>query len=255
MSAQRAESSPWIRRFFPAPDARTRLVCLPHAGGSAPYFLSVARALAPGVDVLAVQYPGRQDRRTEPGIDDIGALADHVARALAAWSDKPLTIFGHSMGATIGFELARRLPPDVPLLGLVASGRSAPSCVRAEQVHRYDDAKLLDEIRAMSGTDAQVFDDDEIVRMIMPALRVDYRAVETYRCEPGVRIGVPITVLTGDADPRTSLEQARAWEGHTDGEFDLQVFPGGHFYLNDQPAAVLAAITDRIARWSRACVG
>lgn len=255
MSGNPTDSSPWIRRFVPSPHARTRLLCLPHAGGSAPFFLPVARALAPDVDVLAVQYPGRQDRRAEPGVDDIGVLADHVAREARRWADTPLAIFGHSMGATLGFEVARRLAPDVPLLGLVASGRSAPSCVRVEQVHRYDDTQLLGEIRSLAGTDTQVFDDDEIVRMILPALRVDYRAVETYRCEPGARIAAPITVLTGDADPRTSLEQARAWEGHTDGEFELRVFPGGHFYLNDQPAAVLAAVVDRIAHWSRAGVG
>ncbi|MEY9893890.1 surfactin synthase thioesterase subunit [Catenulispora sp. MAP12-49] len=56
----------WIRRYHPSPDAPVRLLCLPHAGGSASFFRAVSQALAPKVEVLAVQYPGRQDRRGEP---------------------------------------------------------------------------------------------------------------------------------------------------------------------------------------------
>jgi len=244
------QMSPWIRRFHPAPEAPTRLVCFAHAGGSAPFFFPVSRALTPDLDVLAIQYPGRQDRRNEPCLDSIPELADHIARELRAWTDKPLTLFGHSMGASVAFEVARRLPEEATLLGVVASGRSAPSIVRAERVHEGDDEKILEELRNLSGTDAQLLGDEDIVRMILPALRADYKAVETYVCEPvDATIAAPITVMTGDDDPRTSLEQAKAWSRHTDAEFDLKVFPGGHFYLNDNPTAIIAALADQVAAW------
>src|SRR5438093_882622 len=96
----------WIRRFQPLPDARARLLCLPHAGGSASFFLPVAHALAPDVEVLAVQYPGRQDRRGEDCVDNVPEFADRLLDALAGWLDRPLALFGHSMGALVGFELA-----------------------------------------------------------------------------------------------------------------------------------------------------
>src|ERR1700712_4687720 len=114
----------WIRRFHESPGASARLVCFPHAGGAATYFYPLSRTLAPSIEALAVQYPGRQDRRAEPCVDDIHELADLVAPALLEWADRPLALFGHSMGATLAFEVAGRLEKaGVRPAGLFVSGR------------------------------------------------------------------------------------------------------------------------------------
>jgi pyochelin biosynthetic protein PchC len=76
----------WIRAPRRGPRAESRLVCFPHAGGSAGYFRPLALrfdADAPGVDVLAAQHPGRQDRFREPVVTDIGRLADRLTDVLA----------------------------------------------------------------------------------------------------------------------------------------------------------------------------
>lgn len=244
-----AESDEWIRRYRPAPGAAIRLVCLPHAGGSASFFLPVSAALSPAIDVLAVQYPGRQDRLREPMIDDLGDLADAVVTALTPWLDRPFAFFGHSMGATLAFEVTRRLEQGAgpAPLHLFASGRRAPSRHRDENVHLGGDDRIIAELTELSGTDTRVLGEEEMLRMVLPAIRNDYRATETYRYRPGPPLSCPITVLTGDADPKTSLEEAEAWRDHTTGPFDLRVYPGGHFYLADHQSEVLDAITDRLA--------
>jgi surfactin synthase thioesterase subunit len=242
------ESDEWIRRYRPAPGAAIRLVCLPHAGGSASFFLPVAAALSPDVDVLAVQYPGRQDRRHDPMIDDLGDLADAVVTALKPWLDRPFAFFGHSMGATLAFEVTRRLEQGAgpAPLHLFASGRRAPSRHRDENVHLGGDDRLIAELTELSGTDTRVLGEEEMLRLVLPAIRNDYRATETYRYRPGPPLSCPITVLTGDADPKTSLDEAEAWREQTTGSFDLRVYPGGHFYLADHQSEVLGAITDRL---------
>jgi surfactin synthase thioesterase subunit len=233
----------WIRRFHPAPDAAHRLVCFPHAGGSASFYFPVARALAPDVDVLAIQYPGRQDRRHEPCVDSVHGLADALTEELRGWFDRPVTFFGHSMGASVAFETARRLQARGTVLhGLFASGRRAPSAVRDERVHLLDDDGLIDDITRLSGTDTQVLGDPEILRMILPSIRADYRAAETYRYTPGPTLSCPLLALTGDDDPQVTPAEARAWGEHTSGAFEMKVFPGGHFYLNSQAAQVMAAL-------------
>ena len=233
----------WIRRYHPRPDAGHRVVCFPHAGGAATYFHSFSSAMPPEVEVLAVQYPGRQERRLEPMVDDLAELADLVVPSLVDRADRPLTLFGHSMGATLAFEVARGLEQrGIRPAGLVVSGRRAPSCHRDETTYRKDDHELLRAVADLGGTGAQLLHDEELVAMVLPAIRNDYRAAETYRYRPGPDLRCPVAVLIGDRDPKVTLVEARAWAGHTTGEMSLRVFPGGHFYLDEHRHDVVNAI-------------
>ncbi|MCX4669941.1 alpha/beta fold hydrolase [Streptomyces sp. NBC_01381] len=244
------ETGPWIRRYRPAPNARARLLCLPHAGGSAPFYLPFARSIGPEVEVLAVQYPGRHDRFDEPGVDSIGGLADALLAEALPYGDRPLAIFGHSMGAMIAFELALRLEEKGagPLV-VFASGRRAPSRRRADDspVHLRDEEGLIAELRALNGTDTRVFEDKDLLRMALPAIRNDYKAAETYRYVPGPPLAAPVRGHVGDDDPRATLDEVRSWSEHTDGGFELRTYPGGHFYLSDQMQVVAAAVREQIS--------
>ncbi|SEE11239.1 Surfactin synthase thioesterase subunit [Streptomyces misionensis] len=235
----------WVRRFHPRPDARVRLVCLPHAGGSASFYFPVSRSTPDDIEVLCVQYPGRQDRRDEPLLDSVPALADRVCEALLPWTDRPLALFGHSMGASLAYEIARRLERErgITLAALFASGRRAPSVHREETVHLRDDDGLVAEMRGLSGTDPQLLGDEEVLRMILPAIRADYRAAETYAWVPGPPLSCPVTCLVGDDDPKVTVPEAAAWSEHTEGPFTLEVFPGGHFFLARHQPEIIRLMT------------
>lgn len=254
MSGKATSGDLWIRQFHPAAEGAPALVCLPHAGGSASFFFPVSKALSPRIRVLAVQYPGRQDRRLEPCIRDIGVLADRICEALgpSTTSGAP-ALFGHSMGATLGFEVAWRLQQRANLVvpHLFASGRRAPSTRRDERVHERDDAGLIEELRLLDGTELGLLADPETRDMVLPAIRGDYTAIETYRPSPGAVLSGPVTVLTGDRDPKTTLDEARAWAAHTTGTFDLKVYPGGHFFLLRHVPAVLGLISETLAPTGR----
>lgn len=242
------DSNLWIRRYHPAPQSKVRLVCLPHAGGSASFYFPVSRALSPSVEVLAVQYPGRQDRRSEPCIDDLPTLARHVLGALDGWLDRPIALFGHSMGATVGFELACMLEQErgLPVAWLFASARRAPSMQRTERIHLENDAGLIAELRRLSGTDGSVLGDEEMLQMVLPATRADYRAAEMYEYKARPSLTCPITVFVGDDDPKVTVDEARAWRDHTTGAFEFQVFDGGHFYLTSHQSKVLKLMADQL---------
>ncbi|MET8681780.1 alpha/beta fold hydrolase [Streptomyces sp. NPDC004647] len=250
MTANITETSPWIRRYSPAANARARLLCLPHAGGSASFYLPFSRSFGPDVDVLTVQYPGRQDRRNEPCIDSITGLADALVDEVLPWADRPLAIFGHSMGAMIAFELALRLEQQGarPLV-VFASGRRAPSRRRenAAPVHLRDETGMVAELRSLSGTDARVFEDEELLRMALPAIRSDYKAAETYRYVAGPRLAAPVHAHVGTDDPKVTLDEVGSWAEHTDGGFELHTHPGGHFYLTDQMSSVAVAVSRQIS--------
>ncbi|WP_055529795.1 thioesterase II family protein [Streptomyces graminilatus] len=250
MTAHSGDTDQWIRRYHPAPDSEVRLLCLPHAGGSASFYFPVSQALAPRVEVLSVQYPGRQDRRLEPCVESIPELADHLLPlVLDGFTDRPLAVFGHSMGASLAFELAGLLEQaGVAPVMVFASGRRAPSRFRVEEdVHTRGDEALLDEIKRLAGTDTRVLGDDEVLRMVLPAIRSDYRAAELYRPQRIRRLSCPVTAVVGDSDPKAPLDDVRAWQEHTTGEFSMEVYPGGHFYLTDQAPRLIQRIADTLS--------
>lgn len=247
MGKPKATESAWIRRLQPSVADR-RIVCFPHAGGAATAYVPLARALADTADVVALQYPGRQDRRTEACLDDVDSLVAAIVAVLdgdGGLDDRPYAFFGHSMGAIVAFEVALRLAQ--PPLCLFASGRRAPSTVRDERVHLGGDPSLLQEVRRLGGTPAVLLDDVEVQEMLLPALRGDYRAIETYRWRPGPPLDCPIRALVGDADPLTTAAEAAAWSAHTRAGFTLHTFPGRHFYVVDQVPAVASLIAGVLA--------
>jgi surfactin synthase thioesterase subunit len=239
MSQTSSDDNLWCRRYRPAKEPTARLVCLPHAGGSAPFFRPVAMALDPAIDVVSVQYPGRQDRRAEKPISSMAELADRLHGVLSRQPALPLALFGHSMGAVLAFELARLFEAaGTAPATLVVSGRRAPSTHRDEAVHLLDDEGILNELRRMDGTAVLILNDEDMMRAALPALRADYLATETYQCAPDASVSCPIIAMTGDADPKTSVPETEAWSRHTSSSFDLRVYPGGHFFLADNAAEI-----------------
>lgn len=244
-------TDPWIRRFHQAGEGAPRLVCLPHAGGAAGYYLPLSQALSPGLEVSAIQYPGRQDRFGEPCVEDVLKLAEEIFQRLRKQADRPPALFGHSMGATVAYEVARRLENDgIAVAHLFVSAARGPACERTERVHLMDDDGILAEMRRQGGTDAALLRDKDLMRLVLGTIRGDYRAIETYR-HTGGPVECPVTALAGDGDRSTTLDAARSWEGHTRGPFELRVFSGGHFYLNDHLDGVAGVIRSALSPEAR----
>jgi len=244
MTGAYVQGDQWVRVFRPNESAERRVFFLPHAGGSATYFHPFSLALPPSIEGLAVQYPGRQDRRTEACVNDLHVLAEMAYDALLPWLDRPFAVFGHSMGASLGFEVARRLEAaGRPPVALFVSGRRAPSRFRGEQTYRLADRELIRSLQRLQGTDARLFEDEEIVQMILPALRGDYTAAETYQVRPGPPLQAPIVVLTGRQDDQVTPEEAQAWQQHTTSAFRVRTFEGGHFFLAERVLAIVDEIS------------
>lgn len=237
------QRSAWIRNFTPAPAAPLRLVCFPHAGGSASYYFPLSRALSPEFDVFALQYPGRQDRYKEPFVETIDEMAEQITAELAAVPAGPVAFFGHSMGAVLAFEVTRRLEAAqgrAPVT-IFASGSRAPSRYGDEREHK-DDRDLVDVMRQLGGTDPRVLENKEMLETFLPAFRNDYRALQAYHRGTDIGIGAPVVVMTATDDPKTSVADASAWHEHTSAGGTVHTFSGGHFYLEKQPQQVIDVI-------------
>ncbi|GEM32527.1 thioesterase [Nocardia neocaledoniensis NBRC 108232] len=244
----------WLRRLSPTPrDGAHTVFCFPHAGGSALSFGPLAKSLGADYDVLAVQYPGRQDRRQEPLVGTIPDLVDGLLPDLkdAAASAGDFSVFGHSMGSVVAFEACRRLERDLGVSArvLFASGRRAPSAaLPALRMHQLSDRALCDHLLQFGGTPAALLAEPEFRELILAVVRNDYRAIETYECEPDARVDSPLVALAGDRDPDVSSAQLTGWGAHTSGSFSTTTFPGGHFFIDANGEAVAQLIREHCAR-------
>jgi surfactin synthase thioesterase subunit len=199
---------------------------------------------------VAVRYPGRLDRLSEPCVEDMGELADAVTDALVPLLDRPLSLFGHSMGSSVAYEVARRLetrhgftPSQV-----FVSGRLAPHVAQHddEDFDGSTDDALVASVRELGNGDGGAFDIPELREFILPALRADYRLINSYRPTNLVKIAAPLVGYAGLSDPGCPIDGMKAWSELTLGGFELRVFPGDHFFLVPERAAVLADLVPRL---------
>lgn len=240
-----------FRRFVPRPRARTRLYCFPHAGGSASAFHSWARLLPETVELIAVQYPGRQDRYRDPMPESIPELADEIVRGMETPFDRPTAFFGHSMGAVVAFEAARRLQPRFPspLAALFVSACKAPA-ERAPRGLSFEEDELRAYLRGLGGEGARALEEDEeLWRIAYPVLSGDLRAIDKYEYTGGAPLTCPLVVLGGDRDPSVAPADLELWKDYAIGGAEVHVVDGGHFYFDEslpRTTGILAAKLEQL---------
>lgn len=236
----------WLPFRRPNPAARMRLICLPFAGGGATAFRPWADGLPLTVDLCAVQPPGRETRFREPAYTDLRRYVAAVGDTLETLPELPLTLYGHSMGAVAAFELARemrRRGRGGPAR-LVVSGRAGPDQPpRRPPLHMMPDREFRSELKSLGGTPAAVIDNDDLMIALLPTLRADFAAHETYRYVEEPPLECPILALAGAEDPIAPPETVEQWRQHARAGFDIRVLPGDHFFIQTQRPLLLRLLT------------
>jgi medium-chain acyl-[acyl-carrier-protein] hydrolase len=224
------------------PSARLRLFCFPYAGGGATIYSPWGRMLAPDVEVVAVQPPGREGRLSERAIPDMEELVAALHRELLPHFDKPFAFYGHSNGGLMAFELARTLRRTAGPMPrhIFVGGRPAPQVrVDEEEIHSLPHDQFVAALRRYAGTPEEILQNAEIMELIMPLLRADFALGETYAYADEPPLDVPITAYHGVRDNEVTPEQIEAWREQTSAAFSFKTFPGDHFFINGDRAQVL----------------
>ncbi|UVL87385.1 thioesterase II family protein [Pseudomonas sichuanensis] len=224
------------------------LLCLPYSGASAMVYSRWRRKLPAWLQVRPVELPGRGARLGEALHTDMQALARQLASEQRLAANTPYALLGHSLGALVAFELAHELQAlgCPPPLALFACGTAAPT--RRED---YDganwrepksDEALLAELRKLGGTPEEVLANEELMSLTLPVVRADFLLCGRYAYRQRAPLHCPLHVLGGDTD-RANAEQLQAWRRESQGEFSLEMFPGGHFFIHEHEDRVLGALT------------
>jgi medium-chain acyl-[acyl-carrier-protein] hydrolase len=240
---------PWIICPKPHPDARMRLFCFPYAGGSASAFRLWAPHIPPTIELCAVQLPGRETRLREPRFNRLAPLTRVLADVLASRFDRPFAFFGHSMGALIGFELARELRRQGQhnLKALFVSARSAPQLPGRERpAYMLPEAEFIARLREYDGTPEAILREPDLLQIVIPLLRDDLAINEAYSYAEEPPLDLPIAAFGGLDDLIVDEISIRAWGQQTSSGFTLRMFPGNHWFLNRAPAAIVQTIVQQL---------
>jgi surfactin synthase thioesterase subunit len=219
------------------------LFCLPYAGGGASVFFDWPQRVPPSIEICGIQLPGRENRIWEEPCRDAVSLARELLRILAPSFDMPFAVFGHSMGALLGFELVRQITQaggTMPSRLFVAASRPPHGANRRPSVREASDELLLAEVLRLGGTPSAVLENQELMALVLPTLRADFTVHETYNSEDV--LDVPITAFCGASDAEVSLEEIDGWARCTRKDFRRHTVEGDHFFLRSSRDALLALL-------------
>lgn len=238
----RIQDSIWFQVPKAVANPRLRMFCFSYAGGNASAYRDWYQSLPGDVELCSVQLPGRGARFKEKAFTNLTDLVDALVDAFSPFLDVPFVFFGHSMGAQVAFELARRLrdvgAPQPQCL--FVSGRRAPNLpARRKPIHGLPEQEFREEIRRLNGTPEEAFENPELMELVSPILRADCQVIETSEFTPSEPLGVPIIALGGAQDKNVSIDDLEHWSRLTKANFEMRLFSGDHFYIHSATESLL----------------
>ena len=243
------KSSPWLLGTAQA-SAKLRLYCFSYAGGGPQAYASWQAALGPGIEVRAVQLPGRGMRMHEAPLTSMQDLVVAFVQELLVQNGLPFAFFGHSMGALVALEVARfcarhglALPQQLIVSGAAAPRYRAPS----RDLHALPDAELIAALQEYGGSPPEVLEHRELMELLLPMIRADFELIEKYTYRPGRALAMPLTVLVGNDDSHATVDHAQQWQLETTGPCEVHNFNGGHFFIQSERDAVLERVGATLA--------
>jgi len=246
-----SRSNSWVVRFRVVSAPKVRLFCFPYAGGSSTIFARWHSVLPSDVELCAIELPGHGTRMRERAFaTDFVRLVEDLSVALERWTDVPFLFFGHSLGAVLAFACARSLrrrSAAIPV-HLFASARRAPHAPNRDSSEaRMTDSQLVESIRQRGGTPPEILAEPELMNLLLPVIRADFCLLASYVYSEETPLDCPITTFGGTRDERATRHDLLDWRVHSSSSFGVEMFEGGHFFVNESWRKVATRVGVAIA--------
>jgi len=190
------------------------------------------------VEVCPVELPGRGTRFGETAIDRPERLLEELS-ALRQLSDLPMVHFGHSLGGRIAFALIRRGVRADAFIAYASRAAQVPQPVIRSSLSK---AALVQELRRLGGTPAAVLEDPDILDLLLPVVRADFRILETLPASADDKIECSLTAVAAAEDVEVPRGDMEKWSELAGGSYRFVVTKGGHFSAVSQPELVLGEV-------------
>jgi surfactin synthase thioesterase subunit len=175
----------------------------------------------------------------------LSSLVEALLDVLEPVTRQPYALFGHSMGALIGFELARALRArGAPPLHLLVAGRLPPQTPAPNSpIYSLPEREFFTRLRRLNGTPPEVLDNPELMRLVAPVLRADLSLCETYQYVDALPLDCPISVFAARADQSAPPARMAGWQQHTLASCRFHTLTSDHFFVSREAPAVVARVS------------
>ncbi|MFJ4823240.1 thioesterase II family protein [Streptomyces bacillaris] len=232
-----------------------KLLCLPHAGGTASRYHRWTSLVPPHIDIVPLELDGRGDRMSQGFYASFAeALDDLTRRAVTALEPgDSFAIFGHSMGAYLALELERRLES----LGLRAdrlflSGRGTPDYrhVLSRPVGELSDQELIAGLDVYGGLPDAIARHELMRTLFLPIIRADFHLLEdgARSIDEYVPVRSPLTILNGKDDVSAQQAPPGVWEALSASGVEFRSYAGGHFFVDENMQSIIELIAEKTKR-------
>ena len=97
--------------------------------------------------------------------------------------------------------------------------------------HTLADQQLVDNLTMLGGIPDGLAEDHDLMQLMLPILRADFRLTELYRGSISPLLPLPVMAVVGNNDPEVSIPEMQSWQNIGSESFFLHPFTGDHFYL------------------------
>lgn len=227
---------------------KTKFFCIPFSGGNAYTYFGLRKYLPPNIELYNLELPGRGKRISEPLLYNIEDMTQDLFGQIENEIDGSYAIYGHSLGALLGFTLCRYISmkgASLPVT-LFLSGQTAPSLLKADDKHNLPDDQFIDMLREMEGTPEELLTDKSFLQYFLPVIRADFKSISRYKYTPNeTALDVPIEVLLGNEE-NINDEDAAKWQLETNSTLSIHRFKGGHFFIFNHLEKICSLFGEKI---------
>lgn len=223
-----------------------QLFFLPFAGANLNSYLPLTRELRNDFDCQVIELPGHGSRFGEPLLETVESMVTFCCNEIVRRrNDESWALFGHSLGAVlVGFVCASDMLQNDQPDWMVVTGRAAPGIDVSQNIrHLLPRHELIQDLINLGGLQSELIDHPELLDVVEPILRADFRAIETFQFTTVPKFKIPMLVLGGTTDI-IQEEQLEAWRWLTTAQSKVVMIDGGHFFLFEQPAEVVGLILE-----------
>lgn len=239
----------WFATLPGQGDIRATVIIFPHAGGGVSSYRAWRNCLPNHIGMSVLQMPGKEARYKEPFESNLVALAIKIASTICEHhpKDRPMFFFGHSLGALLAFEVARKLEQEnFTPSAMFLSGRRAAHIISPVRYHTWSDEDLILMLREMAGANRELFENETLMSLVLPTIRSDFRLLESYRFNDVGKTNIDIVAFAGRNDLLAQPEEVNEWVKNTNGSFIFKEYEGDHFFTNRNKEEILKYIASTV---------